>query len=320
MKTKMSIIIASLLVLSGCGRNDKTIQGYLEADMVYAAPISAGRIDKINVVRGDRVKKGDLLFEQDNTEYAAEVAAAEALLQKARADLQNLEKGARPEEIDALKAKIARIEAVCKLSQLENQRAKLLFERGAVPAKDYDTTRLVLERNEQELAEARYNLTVAKLPARKDQLRMAQEAIKAAENDQAAAQWRLEQRKIYAPADAVIFDVLLRKGEVASSGMSVVALIPYDNLKVRFFVPGTRLAKIKTGDRISVLLNGGDNSCGGVINYVSPRPEYTPPIIYSRENNSKMVFMVEAEIDKDKAPELHPGMPVRILLSGENKR
>ncbi len=305
------------IFLVGCGREDKTLQGYLEADMVYASPISAGRIDKINVARGDKVKKGDLLFTQENTEYVATVAAAEALLQKSRADLQNLLKGARPEEIDALKAKIARIEAVCKLSQLENQRAKRLYEREAVPAKDYDTTRLILERNEQDLAEARYNLSVARLPARADQIRMAQEAVKAAENELAAAQWRLEQRQTYAPADAVVFDVLLRKGEVATAGMSVAALIPFDNFKVRFFVSGNRLAQIETGDRITVLLDSHGRACPATINYVSPRPEYTPPIIYSRENTAKLVFMVEAVIDKDKTGNLHPGMPVRVMLSGD---
>ena len=46
----------------------------------------------------------------------------------------------------------------------------------------------------------------------------------------------------------------------------------------------------------------------------SPRPEFTPPILYNRDNRSKLVFMVEAAIDPAAARELHPGQPVDVTL------
>ncbi|MDD3118466.1 MAG: HlyD family efflux transporter periplasmic adaptor subunit [Victivallales bacterium] len=318
MRKNLLVIAAGILsAIFGCEQDDGTVQGYLEADMAYIAPISSGRINEICVKRGDQVRKGQLLFRQDETEYAAAAAAAKAQLQKSRSDLLDMEKGARPEEIDALKAKIGRLEAVCRLAQLENVRTEKLFRRDAIAAKEYDTTRLTLERDRQELAVAKADLAVAMLPARPDRIKMAQDTITAAENDLAAAVWRLAQRQSYSPAAAVVFDVLLRTGEVATPTTAVVALIPYDRFKVRFFVTPDRAATIRIGDRITVLLDRRGKSCPAAVSYVSPRPEYTPPVIYSRENNAKLTFMIEGSIDPAAAAALHPGLPVRVRLASE---
>ena len=49
------------------------------------------------------------------------------------------------------------------------------------------------------------------------------------------------------------------------------------------------------------------------ISYLSPQPEYTPPILYNRENRSKLVFMVEAVVAPADARDLHPGQPVEVI-------
>jgi HlyD family secretion protein len=50
----------------------------------------------------------------------------------------------------------------------------------------------------------------------------------------------------------------------------------------------------------------------GRVSFVSPRAEYTPPVIYSRESRGKLVFMVEAVFAPEVAARLHPGQPVDV--------
>jgi len=48
------------------------------------------------------------------------------------------------------------------------------------------------------------------------------------------------------------------------------------------------------------------------VSYISPRAEYTPPVIYSRESREKLVFMVESVFDPEVSANLHPGQPVDV--------
>jgi len=51
------------------------------------------------------------------------------------------------------------------------------------------------------------------------------------------------------------------------------------------------------------------------VSYISPRAEYTPPVIYSRETRSKLVFMIEIVFDPPSAAKLHPGQPVDVTFA-----
>ncbi len=319
MNIKYLLLTAFIVTAYGCTPDDNSIQGYIEADMVYAAPISSGRIENIKVHRGDVLQKGDLMFSQETTEYAASVGIATANLKQAQSDLQDKLKGSRKEKLDALKAEIGKQEAICRLSKIDYDRASKLFRKMALARKDYDNARLIHEQNEQALAEARWNLAVAKLPARPDQIKAGKQAVNAAKNDLIAAKWRLAQRRVESPANAVVYDVLLRKGEVANAGTNVVALIPFSNFKIRFFVSPQAAKAIKVGQSARILPGNGLEEFQTPITYISQRPEYTPPVIYSKETNSKLVFMIEASVTAEQARKLklHPGLPVRVSLRNE---
>ena len=58
--------------------------------------------------------------------------------------------------------------------------------------------------------------------------------------------------------------------------------------------------------------NGGPVE--GTVDYLSPQPEYTPPVLYNRDNRSKLVYMAEAVFAGDTAANLHPGQPVDVSL------
>ena len=90
--------------------------------------------------------------------------------------------------------------------------------------------------------------------------------------------------------------------------------MPPENIKARFFVPEADFATLKAGASVKVGISGLAAPLDGRISYLSPQPEYTPPVLYNRENRSKLVFMVEATFDPAVARDLHPGQPVDVTL------
>ena len=157
-------------------------------------------------------------------------------------------------------------------------------------------------------------LVVAALPARDQQLKAQAEQVAA---DRAALQqatWKLQQKEVASPRDGLVFDILYREGEWVAAGNPVVQVLPPENLEVRFFVPETLVGKLVIGQNIRVHCDGCSAEVPAAITFISTQCEYTPPVIYSNENRSKLVFMVIAKAPVDKATVLHPGQPLEVTL------
>jgi HlyD family secretion protein len=89
-------------------------------------------------------------------------------------------------------------------------------------------------------------------------------------------------------------------------------LLPDSGRVIRFFVPEADLAAQQIGRVRRVSCDGCPAGLTATVNYISPEAEFTPPVIYSRHQREKLVFMIEASIDGDAGGVLHPGMPVEV--------
>ncbi len=128
----------------------------------------------------------------------------------------------------------------------------------------------------------------------------------------AQAEWSFSQKRKSAPRAALVFDTLYREGEWVAAGRPIVVLLPPENIKVRAFVPETRIGAIRPGDPVRVIVDGVREAFAGKVSFISPQAEYTPPVIYSNESRSKLVFMIEAVFEPGTAAKLHPGQPVDV--------
>ena len=313
----MRSIVVSLLMfiaLTGCARKAADgFQGYLEGEFIQVASPLAGRVEQLAVAKGDRVEAGAPLFTLERSAELAAQRQAAGQLAAARARLDDLRKGVRPSELATLEARLAQARSAAELSKLDLDRRKPLFERGATTASDYDLARLTHERNLAMIDELAAQLATGKLGAREDAVRAAEADVAAAGAALERADWSVTQKVQTAPRAGLVYDTLYRAGEFASAASPVVSLLPPENIKVRFFVPEADFAALKAGARVSVTLTGRP-ALDARISYLSPRPEYTPPVLYNRANRSKLVFMVEALLDAAAARDLHPGQPVDVAL------
>ena len=308
-------MIATLCLLSGCERSDpRQLQGYVEGEFIYMAAPLAGSLQTLHVQRGAQVAAGDPLFALENTPEKAARDEAQSRLAQARASLEDAKKGRRPSEIESLQAQLGQAQAALALAERELSRQEELSRSGATTPQDLDRARSVRDQAREKAAQLEADLKTAQLGARSDQVAAAEANVRTLEAALTAAEWSLAQKSQAAPQAGLVFDTMYRQGEWVPAGRPVVALLPPQNIKVRAFVPETQVHALHQGDRVQVIVDGASEPLAGQISFISPQAEYTPPVIYSRENRSKLVFMIEVTFDPQVAATLHPGQPVDVRL------
>jgi HlyD family secretion protein len=302
--------------LNSCRKHESDLlQGYAEGEFVYVASPNAGAVQKLSVQRGDRIEAGAPLFELDPEPEKTTRAEAERRLLQARANLEDARKGRRPTEMDSLTAQLEQSKAVAGYSERELARQEQLTKTGATSKEDVDRARSLHDQNKQKVAQLEADLKTAKLGLRSDQIDAAEAEVSAREAALTRAEWDLAQKRQNAPKAGLISDTLYREGEWVAAGRPVVVLLPPENIKVRAFIPETRVGGIRVGQAAKVSVDGVNEPLLGKVSFISPKAEYTPPVIYSRESRSKLVFMIELVFDPKVAQTLHPGQPVDVQIT-----
>jgi HlyD family secretion protein len=308
------ILAALAAVLPGAGGSDPGgFSGYVEADYAYIAAPSTGRIETISVDEGNPVFEGQQLFTLETTRQRAALRAAEAQVRVAEANLANLETGSREQEIAVVRAEVARAEAQRDLAEGNLRRAEQLFARQNIAEAQVDEARAALTSAEAQVAELTARLEVAELPARDAQRIGAEAALDAARAQAAEARSALDDRIVLSPVGGTVEDVYFVPGEIAGAGTPVLSILPAGPMKVLFFVPEPLRSSISIGDIVAVTCDGCPEGATGPVTRLGSSPQYTPPIIYSREERSRLVFRAEARIAADSG--LLPGQPVTVNLA-----
>lgn len=288
-------------------------QGYAEADFVKIGPTQQGLLTAVHVARGDRVAKGQPLFEQDESDDRAAVDQARRLLQQARDDLANLVSPAKESEIDQAKANLADAEAARDRAQEDLRRSSSLLKTGAATQQIVDQEETALRSAQAKVAAATAALATAQGPmGRPAQIEAQRSLVDSLEAALKQAEWRLNQRSVSAPQAGVIADVIAFPGETLAAGAPVVSLLPPQNVFVRFFVPEPELARLRVGDKVAFSCDKCPPDLGGAVSFISPQAEYTPPFIYSERTSGKFVFLAEARPPPAQAGLINPGEPVIV--------
>lgn len=288
-------------------------QGYVDADYVRVGPTLAGRITGLMVARGDMVAAGVPLFTQDDVDDRAARDEAVARLAQARAQLADLEAAGRTTEIAQAAASLADLRATAHRTARDLARKEALLRTGDVAVQAVDQARNAARSSAAQVAAAEAKLAQARASTGRDHAIAAQAAgVRAAEAALAQAEWRLAQRSAVAPAAGRVAETFARPGETLAAGAPVVSLLPPGNVLVRFFVPEAALSRLRVGEQVGI---GCDTCPAGLtarISFVAPQPEYTPPVIYSRETRDKLVTMIEARPESGADTTLKPGQPVDV--------
>ena len=322
MKRRVALLVAGLaagavaiVLFTFPANQDAELPGYMEADLVLVGSEQGGRVLTLNVEEGGRVKAGDLIFTLESEEQEASVAAAKARLHEAEARLADAKAQLqRPDEIEVLEAALAQTKAMLQVASNNLERAQSLFDKGWITKAQLDDAIAQHDRNEAAVREAERRIKAAKLPGRSDMIEAAAANAEAARHALAEAEKNLGKRKVLAQTEGTVEEVYFRPGEVVNAGQAVIALLPPRNLKVRFFVAEPERAKLQVNQRIAISCDGCPSDLHAKINFIAREAEFTPPVIFSREQRQKLVYLVEAR-PEGPAAELTAGQPITVRLA-----
>ena len=309
------VIALYALGLFGCAeKQEKNYQGYVEGEFVYVASPEAGRLDQLLVARGDSVKADSTLFVLESELETAAQRQAKRRLDVAEAQLRDLLVGKRPQELAVVREQLAQACAEAKRVSSSLVRDESQFQAGGISKAQVEASRAAAESISARVRELDHQIDVAGLPARTEQIRAQEATVEAARAALDQSDWSLNQKTVAAQVAGRVFDTMYRLGEWVPAGRPVVRMLPPENLKIRFFVPESIVGGLAIGQKISFRCDGVSSNFAATVSYVSPESEYTPPIIYSNDTRSKLVFMVEARTSAEDAIRLHPGQPVEVYL------
>ena len=282
--------------------DQKLLSGYIEGEALYLAPPVSGIVTQMAVARGQRVDQGALLFTVDARSPSAQrdVAQGQVGQMQAQVDAAQAEFGQLRAAADAARATAAEARG-----EAERAAALKRDSPGAIAQQEVDKALAAASSASAQYAAARKQADAAgaQVGAAKGQLTQAHAAL----SDASA---RLSLVGSHAPSPARVEEVFYQTGEWAAANQPAVSLLPDDKIKLRFFVAEPLVATYRPGRQVRFGCDGCATGLTATIRYVSPRPEFTPPEIYSRKTRETLLFLVEAQPTDPKG--LTPGLPVDV--------
>ncbi|MEQ8734774.1 MAG: HlyD family efflux transporter periplasmic adaptor subunit [Rhodospirillaceae bacterium] len=309
-----TVAIVVLSLLSACDSQDVSgsYTGYVEADYIYVSAPAAGWLEDNDLREGEDVEQGRIMFTLEQGLEVAALAEAKSRYDQAAALERDLETGARDAELEVLRSELQEAQASLTLARAERKRWTQLAEQGVAPLSRRDQVVADEEKAQARVQSLKQNIDVARLAGRDAARDAAIAAREAAAAAMTQAEWRLSQRSVTAGVAGRVEEIFHRPGEYVTSGAPVVALLPPDGLKLRFFVPQADLNLVAPGQMIEVSSDGLPNRVTAHIRFIATEAEFTPPVIYSVGVREKLMFLVEGTFDSRVT--LRPGQPVDVHL------
>jgi HlyD family secretion protein len=302
----MAVLVSGL----GCGKGagEVTGSGTIEMDEVDVASQVGGRLDRLLVDEGARVHKDDTLVVLEQGEVIATLRAREADVERAQAQLRDLQAGARSQELDAALADLEAATAQWKLALNEAARAETLALRQVVSAAELDQARSARDAAaaRRSASSQRYNLLRA--GSRADLVRAAREAESAARAQLEAARSRARELILLAPIDGVVLLKNFNRGEIASPNVPILTLGNPDRLWLRVFVAAPKIGRVRRDDPALVRVTGYQQEFRGRVIEIASQAEFTPRAALTEEERANLVFGVKIEIESSDGT-LKPGLP-----------
>jgi HlyD family secretion protein len=311
------LVALALYVLFGRGGRDGTLELYGNIDIreVNLAFMVDGRIEKLLVEEGDKVKAGELLASLEKGYLKDTLAAGKALANAQHALLSKLEKGNRAQEIAKARADVEAVKANLLNATRDYERQKSLASRNVASKARLDQSKAQMDQLSAQFAAANQGLSLMEAGSRSEDIRQGRAQVDAAEAQVSVDQRRLKDADIFAPADGVILTRIREPGSIVAPGQPVYDLALTRPLWVRAYVSETNLGKVRPGMRAQITADSlPGKTYEGQVGFISPVAEFTPKSVETSELRASLVYrlrIVITNVDEN----LRQGMPVTVTLN-----
>ncbi len=292
-RASLALVVTLVVTLAGCnGSPDADAYGNFEADEVVVSAETQGRILQLNAIEGLTLEAGATVGLVDTTQLALE--RTQVIAQRSALALQQRE----------VSQQRSALEAQLEIAQRAKERTDRLFASGAATS----TQRDQVERDVRVL-------TAQAAASRASEGRVAAEAG-ALEARLAAVRDRLARASLTNPIHGTVLAQYARAGEMIAPGQPLYRVANLDTLTLRAYVDGTQLASVALGAVVQVHVDGADGltALRGIVSWVSPRSEFTPTPVQTRNERAELVYAVKIRVPNPDGA-LKIGMPGDVTFS-----
>ena len=281
-----------LICCSGPGENEISGSGVFEGTEITVSAQIPGQITGIHSEQGDEVAAGDTLARIDTEKLRIQKSQTDAALEEIEFSIKSASN-----VVEEARDNYANIEK-------RYHRIKALYEQSSVSRQQMDDIETQYNASGSALSRARASLNAVKM--------------KRAQLDASA---RLIDRQIrdgiiIAPVSGIVIDQFIEFGEFAATGSPLFSIVDLKDLWIKLYIAETDLGKVTVGDDAVVSIDSfPDDSYDGKVVWISPKAEFTPKNVQTREARADLVYAVKVSV---KNPEgiLKIGMPADIEIRG----
>ena len=241
-----------------------------------------GRVLWIGVEKGDKVKEGQILVRLEDDEFRAQYEQAKGAADNARAYLQELQNGSRPEEIQQAQHNLDEARATLVNDKITLDRTRNLVTEGVLSKQALDDATAKFESDQQRVNSLDKGFQLAKIGPRQEEIARARGALQQAEGQAAYSKSLLDATLIRAPVTGTILERAAEKGELVTSGFAstaeggpqglVVSLADLNDLQVELDIAQDDFARLSPKQKGVVTTDAfPDRKYDGVIAEISPQ-------------------------------------------------
>lgn len=262
-----------------------------------------GRIEQLAVRVGERVEAGQRLVQLDSSQLQAQRQLVAAQLAESRALLEELERGARPQELMQAEADVAQVEARLALARATLERSQRLRQSSSLSQQELDEHRFQVAALAAELVSDQQTLALLREGARHERLAAQRAVVAAAEARLEELEVLIRETDIVAPYPAVVSERLVDEGAIVSPGQTILEIVEVDSIEVHVGLPN-RLAQSLLGQRVPIEVGGHRGY--GLAERISP--------VVDRQSRTQELII---QLQRHEWPELAVGDAVRVVVASD---
>ena len=290
---RIGMLIFSSLLALGCSNGHKKNflgSGTLEADEIMVSTMLPGTLEELLVSEGSAVEKDQIIARLDTSKLATQRRQSEAVLQELQINRRLAENAVRQAR-----------------TQQENlsanlQRQESLLRRGSSTQQIVDDLKTQEEIARLRLASAQDQ--IAALDAKESQLRAALDLINL----------QLEDAIIRSPLSGWVIEKYVDAGENVPLGGAIVEIADIHKLWIKIYLAEREVGLVSLNARVRILADAlTGKSLEGCVTWISPKAEFTPKNVQTRESRADLVFAVKVEFDNPEGVAAI-GMPAEVYL------
>jgi HlyD family secretion protein len=309
------VLVAGALIYFGRRSGQATaLVGVVRATEVRVEPEVNGQLVSIAVEKGSHVHAGDVLAKLSAVELTAQVDQARAALASAVANRNNVYAGVRREQVDSLKAEIAKASARLDYAQLQLTRTGTLARQSFESQQALDQAENDAASARADVAEAQANYDAAVAGPTREERAIADAQVQAAAAAVTVLERRLDKMILHAPADGVVSVIAAEVGENVRPGQPILMVEAAGQQWLSFNAREDHLNGLTMGKPVNVMRNGTDGPIKAVVTELQPLGTFATwqaeRVIGDHDRNTLRLRLDPQGVSAD----LEPGMTVWVQL------